>query len=173
MAAGLPDLVDCARLAEDAAVLERIYALRDLPRLQDLLAHPEGSLRACFAFARLGSRLAGAAVTVRAVPELVCQRCMQGFAFPVDVSSEIAFTSEAQSPAPGSEREVYRMVEGLVSLRELAEEELLLALPIAASCSAPEKCGNATDCAFTAGTDEVPSDMRRPFIGLQDLLKKT
>ncbi len=51
MAAGLPDLVDCARLAEDAAVLERVYALGELPRLQDLLAEPAGhvarELRIC------------------------------------------------------------------------------------------------------------------------------
>jgi len=30
---------------------------------------------------------------------------------------------------------------GLVSLRELAEEELLLALPIAPACSTPLTCG--------------------------------
>jgi len=172
MAAGLPDLVDCARLAEDAAVLERTYALRDLPRLQDLLFEAAGSLQASFAFAKLGSGGAGARVAVRAVPRLVCQRCMQGFAFPVDAGSDVEFSSEAESPAPDSEREVYKMVEGRVSLRELAEEELLLALPIAASCSAPDGCGNA-DSALAAGTPEVSGDMRRPFSGLQDLLKKT
>ena len=31
MAAGLPDLVDCARLAEEAAVLERVYELGECP----------------------------------------------------------------------------------------------------------------------------------------------
>ncbi len=171
MAAGLPDRVDCAHLAEDAAVLERVYALRDLPRLQDLLADSEGSLRARFAFAKVGPDTAGATVTVHAVPRLVCQRCMQGFAFPADASSEIEFAGGAESPAHGSEREVYRIVQGLVSLRDLAEEELLLALPIAASCTAPERCGNA-NCGFTEPGSEVPDEMRRPFSGLQDLLKK-
>ena len=37
MAAGLPDLVDYARLAEEAAVLERTYELHDANRaLSDL-----------------------------------------------------------------------------------------------------------------------------------------
>jgi uncharacterized protein len=172
MAAGLPDLVDCARLAEEAAVLERVYALGELPRLQDLLADAAGSLYASFAFAKLGSGVAGATVAVRAIPRLVCQRCMQGFAFPVDGGSEVEFSSEAESPALDSGREVYRTIEGRVSLRELAEEELLLALPIAASCSAPDVCGNA-DSAVAAETPKVRGDMRRPFSGLQDLLKKT
>jgi hypothetical protein len=40
MAPGLPDLVDCARLAEEAAVLERVYELAELSRLRDVLAAP-------------------------------------------------------------------------------------------------------------------------------------
>ena len=49
MAAGLPDLVDCARLAEEAAVLERTYELRELPRLKEFLAQPQGVVNASFA----------------------------------------------------------------------------------------------------------------------------
>src|ERR1700736_1972923 len=76
MAAGLPDLVDCIRLAEDGAVLERVYELRELSRLKDLLAEPRGTLQARFAFAKLSSGRAGAEVTVDATPRLTCQRCM-------------------------------------------------------------------------------------------------
>jgi uncharacterized protein len=172
MAAALPDLVDCARLAEDAAQLERIYMLRDLPRLQDLLADTRGSLRASFAFAKFDAGFAGVTVKVHAAPQLVCQRCMQGFAFPVDASSEVECASGAEPSAPDSDREVYGTADGWLSLRELAEEELLLALPIAASCSIPDRCGNATDEVFTTQTREAPEEMRRPFTGLRDLLKK-
>jgi uncharacterized metal-binding protein YceD (DUF177 family) len=55
------------------------------------------------------------------------------------------------------------MDEGSVSLRELAEEELLLALPVVVACSAPEACGQAP----------VQQERTRPFSVLQDLLKKT
>jgi hypothetical protein len=60
MAAGLPDLVDCARLAEDAAVLRREFALSELPRVQDLLAESAGTVRASFAFAKSATGRAGA-----------------------------------------------------------------------------------------------------------------
>jgi uncharacterized protein len=171
MAAGLPDLVDCARLAEDAAVLERVYELGELPRLQDVLAEPQGVLNARFAFSKAPSGRAGASVAVRAAPKLVCQRCMQGFTFPVSGSSEVEFAGDEAADA--SERDFFRAERGLVRLSELAEEELLLALPIAPACSTPQTCGHAPSFAADATPSEVSEGMRRPFGALQDLLKKT
>ena len=83
MASGLPDRVECARLAEDGAVLERAYRLREFDRLPDLLADSSGSLRAQFAFASLEGGRAGSTVSVQATPRLVCQRCTQGFEYSV------------------------------------------------------------------------------------------
>lgn len=163
MASGLSDRVDCARLAQEATVLRREYSLGELSRLQDLLADAQGSVQARFAFMTLETGRAGATVEVRAAPHLVCQRCLHAFAFAVQADSEIEFAnSEAQAPAD-SQREIYLMDDGTVSLRDLAEEELLLALPIVAACSTPETCGRAP----SAG------ERSRPFAVLQDLLKKT
>ena len=163
MASGLSDRVDCARLAADAAVLERVYPLSELSRLQDLLVDARGSVKARFAFSRLEAGRVGATVAVQATPWLVCQRCLQGFEMPVSSDSEIEFAmSEDKAPAE-SPREIYLMDDGAVSLRELAEEELLLALPVIASCSTPETCGRAP----------TPDVRQRPFAVLQDLLKKT
>jgi uncharacterized protein len=168
MPPGLHDRVDCARLAEDEAILERVFAWEDMSRLQDLLASVNGSVRARYSFAKIGANRAGAIVSVQAAPQLVCQRCLQGFAFPVDVSSEIEFATSESAVAADSPREIYVMDGGLVSLRELAEEELLLALPVITACSTPETCGRAPT--LDAETADAP---RRPFAGLQDLLKKT
>ena len=130
MAAGLPDRVDCARLAEDAAVIERVYGLSELPRLQDLLAESGGRLNARFAFSKAASGRAGASVAISATPQLVCQRCMQGFAFPVSGGSEIEFADDEEALRFERRRgRSMRWSGGRVSLRELAEEELLLALP--------------------------------------------
>jgi uncharacterized protein len=163
MASGPSDRVDCARLAADAAVLERVYPLSELSRLKDLLADARGSVKARFAFSKLEAGRAGASVAVQSTPWLVCQRCLQGFELPVTGDSEIEFaTSEAEASAE-SPREFYLMDDGSVSLRELAEEELLLALPVIASCNTPESCGRAP----------TPDVRQRPFAVLQDLLKKT
>jgi uncharacterized protein len=170
MAPGLPDRVDCAHLADNAAVLERVYPLACMPRLQDLLADARGSVHARFAFANVDSGRAGATVTVEAMPQLVCQRCMQGFAYAVSGSSEIEFSSQPVLGRADSQREVYAMDEGLVSLRELAEEELLLALPIVAMHTL-QACSRAPN--YAAGGEDISGEQSRPFAVLQDLLKKT
>jgi uncharacterized protein len=162
MASGSIDRVDCARLAEDAAVLERVYPLSELPRLKDFLADAHGTVRVRFAFSKLAAGRAGATVAVQAAPRLVCQRCLQGFELPLISDSEIEFAmSDADAPLE-SPREIYLMDEGSVSLRELAEEELLLALPVVAACGTPEICGRAPSA----------DERQRPFAVLQDLLKK-
>ncbi len=173
MARDSPDRVDCVRLAEDGATLTRAFALRDLPRLQDLLAQPLGVLHATFVFAKTASGAAGATVTIETEATLVCQRCLRGFELPIAARSEIEFTSETRAAAGGSQREPYDLHEGLASLRELAEEELLLALPLAPACGAAQRCRHAP-----AGRDEAleprprPQTVR-PFSALQDMLKKT
>jgi uncharacterized protein len=173
MAPGLPDRVDCAQLADDAVVLERVYALSEMPRLQDVLADARGSVRANFAFANADSGRAGATVSVEGCPHLICQRCLQGFAYAAAGCSEIEFLNGSAASAQDSQREFYVTDEGLVSLRGLAEEELLLALPLVAVCSTPQTCGRAP--AYETGEERagVSSDRTRPFTALQDLLKKT
>jgi uncharacterized protein len=183
MAADLPDLVDYTRLGGEQAQLERVYQLADLPRLRDLLAKPEGTLKASFAFrtadsGRANSGRARVDIVIRAAPQLVCQRCLRGFSFPVSGGSEVEVGSEDAPQAPEAGREFYWVEADKVSLRDLAEEELLLALPIAAACSAPQSCGNAPNFAADSEVPEARGPQaagagRRPFGGLQDLLKKT
>jgi uncharacterized protein len=172
MAPALPDRVDSAHLADNAVVLERTYPLGEMLRVQDLLADARGSVSARFEFAKLGSGRAGATVAVEAAPLLVCQRCLQGFAYAAAGASEIEFSSGADHGAANVEREVYATNEGWVSLRELAEEELLLTLPVVAM-HAPESCSRAPAYEVGGEIEDVPSDRSRPFTGLQDLLKKT
>jgi uncharacterized protein len=172
MAPALPDRVDSEHLADDSMVLERVYPLGEMRRLQNLLADARGSVRARFAFAKLGVGRAGATVAVEATPQLVCQRCLQGFAYAVAGSSEIEFSSGPDEGAANSQREVYATNEGWLSLRELAEEELLLALPVVAM-HAPQTCAQAQTGEAGGETQDVSGDRSRPFAALQDLLKKT
>jgi len=168
MAAGLPDRVDCMRLANEAAVLEREYALGELPRLEDVLAEPTGVLEATFVFGKAHSGRAAATVSVRAAPRLICQRCLQGYEFPVRSASEVEFSSSEADSQSDEEHEMFVAAGGIASLRDLAEEELLLALPIAAACTTPETCGRAP-----ASAADEPAEVRRPFADLRNLLKRT
>jgi uncharacterized metal-binding protein YceD (DUF177 family) len=84
----------------------------------------------------------------------------------------VEFADDEAAVATDSERELFGTRGGLVSLRELAEEELLLALPVAPACSTPSTCGNAPDRVVDAPEPGGSEEMRRPFSVLQDLLKK-
>src|SRR3984957_20836509 len=108
MATGLPDLVDCDRLAEDATLLERVYELGSCARIGDARADPRGVVRASFAFSKTPLGRPGARVAVSAEPQLVCQRCMQGFAFPGSGGSQIEFAADDEASAADSQREPFR-----------------------------------------------------------------
>jgi uncharacterized protein len=172
MATGSPDLVDCARLAADSAVLQREYDLKDLRRLRELLADPRGTLRARFEFAKLPSGRAGAEVSIEGQPQLVCQRCLQGFGWPVAARSGIEFAAAEGWDAADSPREFVVMQNGQVSLRDLAEEEFLLAVPLAPACTTPLTCGRAPSCVVSDDAPEVAAETR-PFSALHDLMRKT
>jgi uncharacterized protein len=173
MAAGPPDLVDYAQLAEDAAVLERTYDLACLDRLTDVLTDTRGVVHARFAFSNTLPGRPGASIEVRSEPRLRCQRCMQGFALKVSAGSQVEFAEDGMADASDAQREVYRATGGKVSLRDLAEEELLLALPIVPACDEPEDCGNAPSLPGDPERAQSSEPMRRPFGGLKELLKKT
>ncbi len=173
MAASPPDLVDCRRLAESAARLERVYELRDLPRLQSVLVSARGCLRASFAFAKTETGRAGVTVTIESDPTLRCQRCLEPFELPVTARSDIEFADDERAAEDTSGREPYVLSGGSASMRDLAEEELLLALPVAPACGQPESCGRAPSYGGVPDAGSAPRETgRRPFSGLQDLLKK-
>lgn len=152
--------------------LDRTYPLTTLARLKDVLAEPTGVLQANYVFSKAGSGRAEARVSVRAAPRLICQRCLQAFEFPVKSSSVVEFSDrENEVSASGEETETFVARGGIVSLRELAEEELLLALPIVAACTNPETCGHVP--VATPSPDGAQDESRRPFAELRQLLNKT
>jgi uncharacterized protein len=171
MAGRPPDVVDCARLADEAVTLQRVYALADLPRLHDVLADSSGKMTVKFAFGKIGAGRYGAMVDVAATPSLHCQRCLQAFEFTVAARSQIEFAQSADV-AVDSDREQYAAPDGRASLRDLAEEELLLALPVAPACDAPESCGRVPQYAGGPAAAASSQETVRPFGILQELLKK-
>lgn len=172
MSAALPDLVDCMRLAEEGVALAREYALREMPRFKDLLAADDGTVHANFAFSKLPSGRAAASVEVQTEVTLICQRCLQPFSYPLQSEGEVEFAA-TEADELDATHEPYLMRSGMVSLRELAEEEVLMALPASATCSSSQACGNGAIDASSGRIVEPPLETRRPFAGLKELLKKT
>ena len=171
MASGSDEPVDCERLASERATLDRDYPLAELPRLRDVLADPEGTLRARFEFARDGQGRAIASVAIEASAHWRCQRCGLPFERPLRSRSVVEFVADDRAETSDGDREPFAATDGRVRLADLAEEEFLLAAPLAPSCDEPERCARAPRSARESVV-AAPAT-RRPFDGLRDLLQKT
>lgn len=157
--------LDAEQLADRRSDIEFSIPLPALPRIAPLLARPEGSARGKASFAREQS-LAVVDLTVEAELSLVCQRCMQPMSWPVVGRAHIALVGDADAAdAVASEFETVIAPGGRVTVGELVEEELLLALPVVALHARAEACGVQLDA-------EPDKEVQKPFAGLADLLKR-
>lgn len=161
-------------LAGTEAVVEFTIPLADLPRVARELSGTDGEAVGKVRFSRqLGQAVADLRVGTQ--PEVVCQRCMQPMRWPVDVNSRIALVSDynAADRVPDG-LEVFLVEGDSVSVRDLVDEEVMLALPHVALH--PE----GTECAdremrlpgHEADADEAPADVQKPFAQLGELLKR-
>jgi uncharacterized protein len=125
------------------------------------------------------SRQVGQAVAdieVRAQPEVVCQRCMQPMRWPVLVKSRIALVSDYNAADRVPEGMEVFLVEGdNVSVRDLVDEEILLALPHVARHEEGSECAESQ--IRLPGHEADPEEaadaqVQKPFAQLGELLKR-
>jgi DUF177 domain-containing protein len=155
-------VIDALEVAQAGASLRGEFAAADFVRLRDKLAAGSGGveyqLQGCHdAQGRPALRL-----RVRGSLQLVCQRCLGAVEQPVDIDSQLVLAAsqaevDREPLAPeGPDRIVASRG---MPVRELIEDELLLAVPYAP---------RHAQCTFqgAAGSDST----RSPFAGLGALL---
>jgi uncharacterized protein len=177
MARPIPDPLDVGQLAAQRTRLECDYPLDGFGRLRDSIARPEGQVAVDFQFHAAGSypALEG---TVRARAWLVCQRCLA--AFEADLVSPVRVAFVSRDAEAGRVPEAYDAVtapEGRLSLAELVEDEVMLALPLVpmhanASECALQLAAAAAEVQAPAGATPARGPTQRPFADLRELLKR-
>lgn len=169
-------------LADGRARLDFEIPLAELPRVRAQLARTQGSVAGHVSFDReAGLPVADVAVACRAV--VLCQRCLEPLELPVQSSGRVALVADgAEADRAPEQLETIHAPGHRIALRDLVEEELLLALPIVPRHSATE-CAPArsTDAesagaaksparsSGTAGASEAPQEKHRPFERLNEL----
>jgi|SRR5690349_12973491 uncharacterized protein len=149
--------------------------LAELPRVSRELTSTEGEARGHVRFSRqLGQAVAD--LEVDAQPEVVCQRCMQPMRWPVKVKSRVALVSDydAADRVP-EEMEVFLVEGDSVSVRDLVDEEVMLALPNVPRHGEDSEC--ARQQVQLPGQPDEPEDepdlqVQKPFAQLGELLKR-
>ena len=157
------------------AVVDFTIPLSELPRVSHELVGTEGDAQGRVKF----SRQAGQAVAdldVSAAPEVVCQRCMQSMRWPIEVKSRIALVSDyAAADRVPEGLEVFLVEAESVSVRDLVDEEILLALPHVARHEEGSECAGREMQLPGQEADEedvADSQVQRPFAQLGELLKR-
>lgn len=130
MSSSLPEYIDPLLFAEKGRSLEGKFPLSSLPRLDGMLADYDGMVRFNLEFQRRGrdSIIAG---RVEAKLVLECQVCLETIELPIDRSVSLAVVTsidEAQR-LPDEFEALLLDSEEAVALKNIVEDEILLALP--------------------------------------------
>lgn len=162
-------LRDIDRLSDGLVDLDFAIPLTAFPRLPPQPAGSGETLRGRARFRREGG-FAVAELDVQGRVQLTCQRCLKAMHHAVDGHARIALVaSEAEAERVPPEFEPVRAPEGRIRLRDLVEEEALLALPIVALHTDASACAPATQ---PRAPDEAAPSMQKPFERLGELLKR-
>ncbi|WP_031433447.1 YceD family protein [Methylomarinum vadi] len=125
----LPDFIDPIALAERRRVLSGAIRQSEFARLSEVLADSQGDVRIELSFSKEG-RLATIQGTIKTTLTLICQSCLQELSWPIDVAVKLGVVSSLeQADRLAAEYEPLLLKTEKVSLRELVEDEILLALP--------------------------------------------
>ena len=126
----LPHQIDPFRLAEAGSLLSGEIPLNQMRRLCDLLANDKGQIQVTLQFDvdELGVPCVQGRLQVEL--ELTCQRCLEAYRFVVDHPIALAWVhSEAEIEKLPTRYEPYLVESTPLMLRDVLEDELLLALP--------------------------------------------
>ena len=158
-----PPVIDGFEFASAGASLEGALPIRDFPRLQDLLAGRDGEIAFEVEGVRDERGRPALRLNVRGRLELRCQRCLEPLPFEVD-ADEVLVLAGTQAEIDAEPADVHaadRVVAAKeMPVRELVEDELILALPYA-----PRHAG----CNARASTDAAEKAL--PFAGLRGLMR--
>jgi uncharacterized protein len=156
-------VIDGFEFASAGATKQGVWPLRDFPRLRDMLARDAGEVRYRISGVRDERGRPALRLQVSGTLELRCQRCLEPMALEVqtDETLVLAATLDEIHAEPADAHAPDRLVAGKeMALRELIEDELILAVPYAP---------RHEDCAPALAGGEV--ERVSPFAGLRGLMR--
>ena len=171
MSSRLPVEVNPYRFIEQQRILIGGIAVSKLPRLKDILTSNDGDVAVRLEFIRSANNLPMIIGHLSVELSLVCQRCVQPMLHKVDTDvSLVLVTSDEQCVQLQEGYDTWLVEDEKVFLQDFIEDELMLALPLAAM---HEQCEAARPFIEGLPSDETnePAEGKKanPFAVLKDL----
>ncbi len=148
MSKRFPDRLDPWRFADLGREVSGNLPLEDFTRLRECLLETGGNVSFDLRFSRDEQRRARLDGTISTQLSLECQRCLGEMVFPVESRLSVVFVQGLDEAERLSEAlDPCLVEEGIVDLKELIEDELLLALPQVSLhdrdvCQLPAECSS-------------------------------
>lgn len=176
MSASVPNQVDPFRLAGRAERIEGRLSLTRAERLAELAARPPGEGEVRLLFSRDAYGMIRVEGEVRTRLWLQCQRCLEPFQCDLEAHVDLVLVeTDAEAERLLEQGRESALIENdRLDLLELAEEELLLAMPLIPMHPSAEDCSpEARDLLSATDHDEPPQDEggSSPFAVLAGLKK--
>jgi uncharacterized protein len=134
-AAGIPKHADATKAIATRQRFVGSVPLAQLPRIAGQLADTDGSLQVDLEAGKDSAGLAWLRGGIKGQLSLTCQRGLHPFPWSCDVTTQLRLVaSESEEERAMKEAEAYLVEEDQLPLREIVEDEVLLALPIAPRC---------------------------------------
>ncbi|MCK9538330.1 YceD family protein [Dokdonella sp.] len=131
MSTALPDRVDIARQVQARRSYEGTLPLATLHRLAGSLANERGEVRYRVDFGKDSLGIACIDIHVETGLPLVCQRTLETFVWPVQLRERLGVIAhEAEEAALPEGYEPLLAPDGTLSVADVIEDELILALPV-------------------------------------------
>jgi uncharacterized protein len=136
-------LRDLTTLGGRQGELDGELELASLPRLAGLLHSTAGSVRASLHFRQRGVGAVAATLSFDTTVELLCQRCLEPFAQPIEERVEVMLVEPGASSAsiPDGYEPVELDNDRLLPAR-LIEDELIVSIPLVPKHARIEDCGS-------------------------------
>lgn len=172
--APLPDKIDPWRLTAEGGRLEGVLVLASLPRLAAELEHAEGEVSVALAAGIDAQGLRFITGRLQTGIALICQRCLGPLQWPLDIAVSLALVrNETMADRLPEQYEPLLIADGLISVADLVEDELLLALPLIPQHDQIRKCEIHADQALAASEPVPNAGQSQPFASLASLLQNT
>ena len=159
-----PALIDGFEFAAAGARQQGVWAVGDFPRLRDMLASGAGEIRYEIDGMRDERDRPALRVRIRGALQLRCQRCLEPMRFDVDTDETLVLAATQAEidaePLDAQSRDRLLAADDL-QVRDLLEDELILALPYAPRHEGCE-----------VGADGEGDARISPFAGLRGMLRK-